>query len=624
MPSQTNPPSNLVDLLCDRAQYHPERTAFIFLKDGETEAGRLTYAQVDQQARAIATRLNELVQPGDRVVLVYPYEAGLEFITAFLGCLYAQVVAVPCHPPRNQQGLADLVARLVSAEAKTMLTTRSLLSPLKRQLSAQPDLISTLHWCATDESQSSYAPWTPPPITPDTLAFLQYTSGSTGKPKGVKVTHSCLWYNQQMLQTAFEHTEACIGLGWLPLFHDMGLIGNVVQSLYVGATTVLMSPLAFVQKPVRWLNAIARYRATTSGGPNFAYDLLCRYVTPSQRDRLDLRCWDVAFCGAETVRSATLDRFVNLFQGCGFRREAFYLCYGMAEATLFVTGGKKDQSPRVLQVDGEALARQQVAIAPALSPRTQTLVSCGTPWLESRVAIVNPETCEPCPAPGIGEIWVAGAGLGRGYWQQPELTAQTFQATLTQGEGQFLRTGDLGFLYDGELFVTGRLHDVMVFWGFNHYPQHIETTVEACHAGFRDNGCAAFSATIAGEERLVIAQEVERQYRDRLTIAEVLETVRWEVFQAHFVDVGAFLLIKPGGLPRTSSGKIQRSRCKAQFLEGRLNALEGWQSSEQTDIPSLMRRYFNPLTHLQRYANRFTGQFARSVQKLRQSKVHRK
>lgn len=615
-----NLPSNLVELLRDRVQQHPDRLAFTFLQDGEVEAGQLTYAEVDHQARRIASQMKEWIDPLARVMLVYPYEAGLEFIVAFLGCLYAQVVAVPCHPPRNQNGLLDLYTRLTDSESTAILTTRSFLPKLKRQLQGDSNPAWSLHWLSTDGQPfggTNQAPdWQMPALSLETPAFLQYTSGSTGQPKGVIVTHDCLWQNQQMLQAAFEHTEATIGLSWLPLFHDMGLIGSVLQALYIGSSSVLMSPIAFVQKPVRWLNAISRYRATTSGAPNFAYDLLCRHVTDSQRDRLDLSSWDVAFCGAEPVREPTIDRFVEKFHACGFRKAAFYPCYGMAEATLFITGGWKAQPPTTLSVDAAALEQNQVipvqsrsSSTPTIS--TQTIVSCGRPWLDTQVMIVHPTTGQPCDTHEIGEIWVTGSGISPGYWQQAEQTNHTFRATLPTREGRFLRTGDLGFLHDNELFVTGRLHDVLVFWGFNHYPQQIEQTVEACHPGFRANGCAAFAASIAGEDQLVVAQEVERNYRNRLILSEVVETLRWAIFQNHFLDVGAIVLVKPGGLPRTSSGKIQRSRCRQQFLDGNLAALEEWRASECHDISSLIQHYLNPLTHLHRYKVRFQAQLRR-------------
>jgi len=606
-----------VDLMRERVQQHPDQTAFVFLKNGETEAVRLTYGELEQQARAIAAHLQATLPPGERALLVYPYEAGQAFITAFLGCLYAGVVAVPCAAPRNRSGWVDLGDRLTSARARILLSTTGLLPKLKPQLQGTDavDLLGGLTGLATDIAiAADPSAWTPPTLAPETLAFLQYTSGSTGKPKGVMVTHRSILQNQQMIEAAFGHSDRSIGVGWLPLFHDMGLIGNVLQALYLGSWSVLMSPVDFVQKPVRWLQMISHYRATTSGGPNFAYDLLCNRVTPEQRAELDLSCWQIAFSGAEPVRQDTLDRFATTFADCGFRPSAFYPCYGMAEATLFISGGQPGRPPHTCTVNDEALEQNRVVPGTAESERSRTLISCGFPWLDGQMAIAHPDAMTRCAPDEVGEIWVAGSGLGVGYWDRPELSDRTFHAYLKDtGEGPFLRTGDLGFVQDGQLYITGRLNDVMVFWGLNHYPQHIEKTVEACHPGFRTNSGAAFSIEVNGTQRLVVAQEVERQYCGRLVPDEVIEPIRWQVFQEHFIDVYGIVLLKPGGLPRTSSGKIQRRRCREQFLAKEWEVLAEWRSpnDERSDMTAMIERYLNPMTHLRRFSSTTAGRLKR-------------
>ncbi|PZD72723.1 Putative fatty-acid--CoA ligase FadD21 [Acaryochloris thomasi RCC1774] len=602
---QMTQPSNFVELLRDQAQRQPAQVAYIALKNGEKEDRRITYGELDQQARAIATHLTTQISLGERALLVYPYESGIEFITAFLGCLYAGIVAVPSHPPRSRYTLNDLSARLETAKAKAVLSTQSLGNKLKRQLS-DPEIPASqmqLQWITPSALPIAEATdWKTPDINGDTLAFLQYTSGSTGTPKGVMIDHRCLLYNQQVLQQAFGHSDQSIGVGWLPLFHDMGLIGNALQALYLGTSCILMSPIDFIQKPIRWLRAISHYGATTSGGPNFAYDLLCKQVKDEQLDDLDLSRWQVAFSGAEAVKVETMDRFAAKFERCGFQRRAFYSCYGMAEATLFITGGEKAELPQVQYVQAEALEKNQVAVASPQQKRARALVSCGRPWLDGKVAIANPNTLTRCPPDQVGEIWFSSAGLGQGYWQQPDLTERTFQARLETGEGPFLRTGDLGFMLDGHLFITGRLHDVLVFWGLNHYPHHIEHTVSTCHPGFSPD-CAAFSIPVEGQERLVIAQEVQRSQRRSLKAKDIAHKIHWVAFEEHFVDVHALALINPGGLPKTPSGKIQRSACRQQFLDGTLKVIDEWRSPPQmpTDIPGLMRYYFNPLNHLKRY-----------------------
>jgi acyl-CoA synthetase (AMP-forming)/AMP-acid ligase II len=612
--------ANFVRLLRDRALHQPDRTAFIFLKDGEAEAGRLTYQQLDQQARAIAAQLQTQIVAGDRALLVYPYEAGLEFIAAFLGCLYAGVVAVPCHPPRNRFGLVDLQERLQNSQAAIGLTTKALSAKLTSQLATSKSGSNLLDWCATESTPIAEADrWVEPKIEGDTLAFLQYTSGSTGAPKGVMITHTCILHNQRILQQAFGHTSESIGVGWLPLFHDMGLIGNALQAIYLGASCVLMSPIAFIQRPVRWLQAISRYQATTSGAPNFAYDLLCRQVTDAQMQTLDLSRWDLAFSGAEPVRMETIDRFAAKFAPCGFQRSAFYPCYGMAEATLFVTGGQKAEPLTVVHVQEFALEENRVVQAEPSDRGTRAIVGCGRVWLDNKIMIADPHSCTVCPPDTVGEIWVAGSGLGQGYWRQPEATDRTFRAQLMDiGAGPFLRTGDLGFLQNGELFITGRLKDVLVFWGFNHYPEQLERTVAACHKGFRENGAAAFAVPVNGDDRLVIVQELERNYRDRLSVNDVVESIRWALFQEHFVDVYAIALLKPGSLPKTPSGKIQRHLCRKKFLENELDILDEWRSDSErpSDILSLVKHYMNPLTHLYRYMSLTKGEFRRILRPL--------
>lgn len=622
-----SPPfQTFVELLQRRVQQQPDQVALIFLKNGETEAARITYGELDQQVRGIATYLQSRFAPGERALLVYPYEAGQAFVVAFLGCLYAGVVAVPCAAPRNHSGWVDLGDRLISSEARILLSTSSLLSKVKSQLqgtdaAARLPLLQGLATDAAPAADPSH--WVLPPLQAKTLAFLQYTSGSTGKPKGVMVTHGSILQNQRMIELAFGHSERTIGVGWLPLFHDMGLIGNVLQVLYLGSYSVLMSPIDFVQKPVRWLRAISHYRATTSGGPNFAYDLLCNRVTAEQRAELDLSCWQVAFSGAEPVLSRTLDRFSKTFADCGFRPGALYPCYGMAEATLFISGGQAGQFPRTCTVQEEALEQNRVVLAGAEAGRSRSLISCGTPRLDGQIAIVHPEQMTRCAPDQVGEIWVSGSGLGVGYWAMPELSDRTFRAHIQgSGAGPFLRTGDLGFLHNGHLYITGRLHDVLVFWGLNHYPQHIEQTVESCHPGFRPHGAAAFAVEVDGTPRLVVAQEVERTFCGRLPLEEVVESLCWQVFQEHFIDLYGIVLLKPGALPRTSSGKVQRRRCQELFVAEEWEVLGEWRSPQAhgSDMTTLIERYLNPMTHLHRYSSLATGRLKRLLSTLSAAK----
>ncbi|MBD2676941.1 MULTISPECIES: fatty acyl-AMP ligase [Nostoc] len=563
----------LVEILSYRAQNQPQQKAYTFLRDGEIEETSLNFQELDQKARAIAFHLQSIGATNQRALLLYP--PGLEFITAFLGCLYAGVVAVPAYPPRANMKLSRLLAIVTDAEAMFVLTTKSLLANLEKRFVEDAEL-ATMRCLSTDDIDDNLSfDWQQPRLLSDSLAFLQYTSGSTGTPKGVMVSHGNLLCNQIAIAKGFRHTQKTSHVIWLPLFHDMGLIGNVLQSLYLGTPSILMSPMAFLQRPLRWLQAISRYQATTSGGPNFAYDLCVSKITPEQRSTLDLSSWDVAFNGAEPVRAQTLENFANYFACCGFRREAFYPCYGMAEATLFITGGLKTTLPVLYSVDGAALEENHVVEVAKPKEGTKIIVSCGRTWLDEKIAIADPTNLTKCPDGKVGEIWVHGTSVAAGYWQRPEQTQETFQAYLTDtGEGPFLRTGDLGFLQDGELFVTGRLKDVIIIRGQNHYPQDIELTVQKSHPALRPNCGAAFTIEQKGQQRLVIVQEVERVYIRRLNVAEVVGNITEAVAANHGLQVYDTVLIRPGSIPKTSSGKIQRQSCRRGFLDHSLNMVE--------------------------------------------------
>ncbi len=571
--------NTLVDLLSSLASHQPNKIAYTFLEDGETQEISLTYQELDRQARAIATQILSVTTTGSTALLLYP--SGLEFITAFFGCLYAGVIAVPAYPPRRNQNMFRLEAIITDAQATVALTTKDILVNIKSRLAENSELVK-LEWLATDtiarEATNNLADI--PYISGDTIAFLQYTSGSTGTPKGVIVSHRNLLYNEQMLEVAFENTEKSIYLIWLPLFHDMGLIGNVLQALYMGVPCFLISPVAFLQKPIRWLQAISRYQATVSGAPNFAYDLCVSKITPEQKATLDLSSWELAFSGAEPVRAETLKNFTNIFASCGFRREVFYPCYGMAEATLFVSGGLKAAAPLVCSVETNSLEQNQiVAVSDSniSQKEVKNIVGCGRAWLNEEIVIVDPESLTQCPAGKVGEIWVSGTNVALGYWHRPVETEETFNAYIADtNKGPFLRTGDLGFCIDGELFVTGRLKDVIIIRGRNHYPQDIELTVERSHPALRSNSGAAFSLDVNGKEELVIVQEVERTYLRSMNIDEVVGSIRQAITRQHDLQIYAIVLLKTASIPKTSSGKIQRRACRSGFVAGTLNVVGSW------------------------------------------------
>ncbi|MEM9217068.1 MAG: MupA/Atu3671 family FMN-dependent luciferase-like monooxygenase [Cyanobacteria bacterium P01_F01_bin.150] len=570
---------SLLDILRGRAQDKPDQQAYIFLQNGETESGCLTYAELDQKARAIATRLQPL--QGERALLLYP--SGLEFIAAFFGCLYAGVVAVPAYPPKRNQTLSRLLAIAHDARPKVALTTTAIMTDLKKKW-AKETVFAQLQWLATDSIAVNFIDANDRdvlsrPLDPKSLAFLQYTSGSTGMPKGVMVTHENIIHNQQGIQQAFGHSKQSVGVGWLPLFHDLGLIGHVFQPIYSGFPSILMPPVAFLQKPIRWLNAISKYGATTSGGPNFAYDLCIKKIQLEQLADLDLSSWDLAYTGAEPIRAETLKQFSQKFSRYGFMDRAFYPCYGMAETTLLSSGGEKGRSPVMQPPQAKEMQ------LPKAKKGLQTLVGCGNPFMDMTIEIVDPTSLMRCSPGDVGEIWVSGRSVAAGYWNSPQTTKEMFQAYLSDtGEGPFLRTGDLGFFRQGELFVTGRIKDMIIIRGQNHYPHDIELTVQKANPVLRPHSGAAFSVVIEGTEKLVIVQEVERTSLRRLNTDKVVGDIRQSVSLEHELNVYAVVLLKPGSLPKTSSGKIQRHTCRAKFLDGSLSGI-GTSLLEQTPIP---------------------------------------
>ena len=563
--------ATLIDVLRDRAEALPEQRAYTFLLDGESDAQHLTYGELDLRARAIAALLQSRDLTGQRALLLYP--PGLDYIAAFFGCLYASVVAVPAYPPQSSRPMPRIQAIATDAQAAVVLTTSAILAQLDQRL-AQAPALAALAWLATDAGATESAPlWQGPAIDGATLAFLQYTSGSTATPKGVMLTHGNLLHNSALIHQAFGHSPSSRGVIWLPPYHDMGLIGGILQPLYGAFPVTLLSPVSFLQRPLRWLEAISEYGGTTSGGPNFAYELAVRRSTPEQRAALDLSRWTVAFTGAEPIRPATLERFAEAFAPAGFRREAFYPCYGLAEATLIVTGGRLADPPVIASFDADALTRHRVVETTAEDSRA--LVGCGAAFGQQQLAIADPETGASCAPGTVGEIWVRGPSVAQGYWGQPEASQATFGARLADtGAGPFLRTGDLGFLHDGQLFITGRSKELIIIRGRNHYPQDIELTVETSHPALRPGAGAAFSVEIDGEERLVVVQELDRRFRSA-PIEPIVAAVRQAVAEQHELHVHAVALIKHGSLLKTSSGKIQRQAMRAAFLRGELELIGG-------------------------------------------------
>ncbi|HEX4962422.1 MAG TPA: SDR family NAD(P)-dependent oxidoreductase [Thermoanaerobaculia bacterium] len=571
----------LCEVLRRRAAAGPDWPAYTFLLDGEAEEARLTCGELDRRARAVAARLQEQGGQGERVLLLYP--PGLEYVTAVFGCFYAGALPILAFPPRLNRPTPRVQAIVADAQPKIALTQSSIIATLRDRFTHAPGLAS-LDWLASDAVDAGEAEaWREPRLTPESLAFLQYTSGSTGTPKGVMVSHGNVMHNLELLRRGFAIVDGQDRSAlWLPIYHDMGLVGGILEAVYSGMAATLMSPAAFLQRPVRWLQAITRHGTTISGGPNFAYQLCADQITPEQRESLDLSRWRSAFCGAEPIHARTLERFAEVFAPCGFDRRAFFPCYGMAETTLIVSGGPVGIGAVVQTVDKGELEKGR--IADAGDPEAgRPLVGSGQVLPGLDVVIADPETGARCAPGTVGEIWIAGPSVAQGYWNRPEETQATFQAYLTDGGGPFLRTGDLGYLHEGELFVTGRSKDLIIIRGQNHYPQDVERTVEGSHAALRAASGAAFSVEAGGEERLVVVQEVKRESR-RADKEEVFAAIRAAVAEQHDLAVHAIVLLQPASIPKTSSGKIRRHACRAEFLAGGLERLAEWRRDDSTPV----------------------------------------
>lgn len=579
------PCQDLVQVLHRHALERPDQQAFVFLLDGQSEEAVLTYAQLDRRARAVASQLQTMVVSGARVLLAYP--AGIDFIIGYFGCLYAGCVAVPTNLP-HKRTLDQFRAIASDAGASVVLSTAAAAThhhAMTQQEAKQPETVATIPWLATDKITDVLVPrWRMPDITPQMLAMIQYTSGSTSQPKGVMLSHANLIENTRAIEQAFG-MGSDTGLFWLPAYHDMGLIGGVLEPMLAGITCVLMAPGAFLQRPIAWLAAISKYRATISGGPNFAYDLCVRKVTDEQLATLDLSCWNLAFVGAEPIQLDTIERFTARFARCGFNPAAFYPCYGLAEATLMVSGSKRGSGATVRGFDKAALNENRVHPAHDEGVQTQQLISCGKPVGNSRVLIVDPQTCVEVADGQVGEIWLTGSSIGQGYWNKPQQSGRTFNAQLL-GEmkdtrntsGPVLRTGDLGFMFDGELYLTGRLDDLLIVRGLNHHPQDLEATVRHSHPLLESSFGAVFvvetHAGVEGENadpRIVLVQEIANNIRT--DFVAVFEAARSAMLDEHGLLLDTIVLVRCGTIPKTTSGKVQRRACRAAFIGRRLTVL---------------------------------------------------
>ncbi len=571
-------PKTLVELLRTRAVQQSNGHAYTFMIDGKKPSEPLTYEALDRQARAIAAQLQQYEAEGERALLLYPQ--GLEVIAAFCGCLYAGVIAIPVPPPesgRLKRTLPRLRSIVKDANATIALTTASIFELIETVKDEFPEF-EQMRWINTAQIDLNLAQqWSDPEVHPDQLAYLQYTSGSTSTPKGVMLTHYNLMYHCSYLKQACGYDSESVSVTWMPYFHDYGLVEGMMVPLYNGHPCYVMSPFAFIKRPLNWLRNITQYQGTHSQAPNFAYDLCIRRIKPKQIAELELSSWQAAGNAAEPINPQVMAKFVETFSPCGFKWETFAPSYGLAENTLLATTKPKATKPVFLAVETAAMEQNRVVVANYEETAGIRIVAgCGKKVCDTKIEIADPEKMILCAEDEVGEIWIKDPSVAQGYWQRPEVTKATFCAYLQDTkEGPFLRTGDLGFIHEGELFITGRIKDLIIVRGTNHYPQDIEWSVQELHPALRADYGAAFSIEDKGEERLVVVQEVERRSGE-IDTDTIIADIRQEIAEQHEIQVYGVVLAKPGNILKTASGKIQRRACRDKFLRGTLTVIADW------------------------------------------------
>lgn len=567
--------STLVEAVRTHAATHPDSRAYVALDDKGGEAASITYSMLHRRASSMADALLALASPGDRALLVFP--PGLEFMVAFFACQYAGIIGVPTILPRHGK-LRDSSAKIIEdCEPRLGLTTAAVLESVKTAYREAP-ASAKVAWVATDALpfDPAASPTERRVLDPSTLGLLQYTSGSTSLPKGVMVSHGNLAANTEMITVADHLYRESTRVGWIPLYHDMGLIFNALQAAYVGALCVLMAPLAFVAHPLSWPKAMHKYRADMAIAPNFAYDLCLEQYSPERMEGVDLSCWRLALNGAEPVRASTIEQFAKTFSAHGLRLSAPHPTYGMAESTLMISGGLHDGRPRLWHVSRRALQEESRAVPAAEGEREQILVGCGKTLINEEIAIVDPASLKRLDPGHVGEIWVHGTLVAQGYWNKPEATREIFHGKIAGGDGRsWLRTGDLGCMDEtGELYITGRIKDIIIVRGSNYYPQDIELTAERSHKALRRGYAAAFIVPQDDEkELLAVACEVRQDSLATANVDEIAAEIRRAVVREHDLTVHRVVLTTPNSIPKTTSGKIRRRATCERWLAGELPVL---------------------------------------------------
>lgn len=571
MDSSCNTSSTLWEYLETYNHEKPDDLAFINLGADNVEEEVLTYAELHNMATFYGLRLRDCTQPGDRAILMFP--TSLAFVVAFFACHYAGVVPVPMVPLKGKRMRRTVLAIADNCKASVVITPVQKSELMKKQLSSLSCYENTTYMEVDLLIEPSDGVANAHRALSGELAFIQYTSGSTSVPKGVMVSHSNLAANLEMMAAGFENDPESSYVGWAPLYHDMGLIANVLEPFYLGTLCVLMAPNLFAHRPWLWLKAISDYRAHVSGGPNNAYDLCLDRADEILKMGLDLSSWRIAFNSAEPVRAETLRRFTQTFSSIGFRAETFYPCFGMAEATLLITGGTRAQQPIIKTVSRKGLATGR-ANSPLEGNDSCQIVACGSVLENESLKIVEPRSFEAQQDGTVGEIWVSGPHIPTGYWDNSVASEEIFHAKVANGDGtRYLRTSDLGFVFDGELYVTGRLSDLIIVRGHNIYPQDLEYIAERAAPELKRNSGAAFSIEDphSGEQTLVLVQEVKMAHRYSIDMSAAIRAIRQTILAETEITIHEIVLVGPGSIPKTSSGKIRRAETRSRYLDNILS-----------------------------------------------------
>ncbi len=562
-------------LLMHYAEIYADKNTVIVIDEGGNESAKITYRSLIEKTLFYSNKLKQNLSRGERCLIMT--SPGIEFVIAYLACLFSGIIAVPVNLPKRNKANIRFWSVFKDSDPSCIITDHTAIELLVKYFNDNTEITKTKHIVVDLNPKEPVSLDFKSDIHPHEIAHLQYTSGSTGKPKGVMVSHGNLMKNSEEVRKSFNHNPGLVVPTWLPHFHDMGLVGNMLQPIYLGGTCIIINPKDFLKNPVIWLKAISRYKAPSTGCPNFALDYCIEKINEEQKKEIDLSSLKVLYCGSEPIRKKTLDNFLKSFRDCGITEKVFLPCYGLAESTLFVTGINAKENPRYLRIDKNELEKSGIANITGNGNESIDLVSCGHTWGNNKIVIVDPDTKLRVPDDVVGEIMIKGSSVCHGYWKDAKETDEIFFVYINRNkEGPYLRSGDLGFIHRGNLYITGRIRDLIIIRGANHYPQHIEETVFKSHDALQQNACAAFSTDIDNEEKLVIVQEIKRPYIKDLNEDEIFEAIRKAISEEHEISAYAIEIISPASIPRTTSGKIKRYECKTAWLNGELKTITSW------------------------------------------------